>query len=122
MTLALIVIWPINRHVRNAHMTFATCVAFSPNERSIISGASDASAVLTQLPGNTGGALAWLLVLLALLVALLAVALGAYLHLAAAASPKPKSRVGIAALIAMLEQCLPYQLREVLAAAAGGGS
>ena len=65
-------------------MTFATSVAFSPDEQFIISGSSDASAVLTRVgraPGG-GGAAGLLAALLALLVALAAVLAGLLHHLA----------------------------------------
>ncbi|KAL4852880.1 SEC12-like protein 2 [Chlorella vulgaris] len=73
------------KHVKAAHMTFATSVAFSPDEQFIISGSSDASAVLTRIarPPGAGAGIAGLLVgLLAVVVALLAVLAGVLHHLA----------------------------------------
>lgn len=73
------------KHVKGAHMTFATSVAFSPDEQYIISGSSDASAVLTRIgpsPSAAGGTASLLLMLLAALVAMLAVLAGLLLHFA----------------------------------------
>ncbi|KAL4422678.1 hypothetical protein ABPG75_008875 [Micractinium tetrahymenae] len=75
------------KHVRAAHMTFATSVAFSPDEQFVISGSSDASAVLTRIarpPRAGGGALGLLLLLLALVAVLAALLLGLLLQYAAA--------------------------------------
>ena len=71
-------------YVKSAHMTFGTCVCFSPDEGYVLSASSDASAVLTRIPrpSGGGGALTTLLLLLALLFALLAVAAGLMVHLA----------------------------------------
>jgi hypothetical protein len=75
------------KRVRGAHMTFATSVAFSPDEQFVISGSSDASAVLTRLGrtpgGGSGGGGLLVAVLLAVLLALLAVLAGLLRHLAA---------------------------------------
>lgn len=76
------------RRLTGAHMTFATSVAFSPDEEYILSGSSDASAVLTRVGwtpgGGGGGVLGVLLALLAIAVALLAMAAGIVQHMAAA--------------------------------------
>jgi hypothetical protein len=65
------------RYRRGAHMTFATAVAFAPDESAILSTSADASATLTPLGraggggGGGGGALLALLAVLAVLVAAL---------------------------------------------------
>ena len=60
-------------YVRGAHMTFATDVAFAPDDSCVLSTSADASATLTRLsrPAGLGRAV----VLPAVLLALLAVAL-----------------------------------------------
>eukprot|EP00887_Chlorella_sp_A99_P000209 scaffold13.g209.t1 len=95
------------KYVPAAHMTFATCVCFSPDETHVLSGSSDASAVLTRVAratGGGGGALTALLVLLALLAAALAMAVGLLLHLA---QSQP-------AELARLLEALPPGLRGLL--------
>lgn len=84
------------KHVRGAHMTFATSVVFSPDEQFIISGSSDASAVLTRIarpPSGGGGTLGLLLLLLALAVALAALLLGLLLQYAAAQPEEARALV-----------------------------
>ena len=60
------------KFVRRAHMTFATAVAFSPDDTAIISVSADASATLCMVPKATNSSIA---VLLAILFAILAVAI-----------------------------------------------
>ena len=62
---------------RGAHMTFATAVAFSPDDGMVVSTSADASATVTRL-GRTGSGLRGtaFFPLLALLIALLAVLVG----------------------------------------------
>lgn len=77
-------------------MTFATSVVFSPDEQFIISGSSDASAVLTRIarpPSGGGGTLGLLLLLLALAVALAALLLGLLLQYAAAQPEEARALV-----------------------------
>ncbi|KAL6770646.1 SEC12 [Auxenochlorella protothecoides x Auxenochlorella symbiontica] len=60
-------------HRRGAHMTFATAIAFSPDEKWVLSTSADASAVLTRVPsGSLGAHLAYILALLAALLAVAA--------------------------------------------------
>jgi len=58
--------------VKRAHMTFATAVAFSPDDTAIISVSADASATLCMVPKVTNGSMA---VILAIFFAILAVAI-----------------------------------------------
>lgn len=64
------------RFRKGAHMTFATAVAFAPDESAILSTSADASATLTTLGRAGGGGGGTLFVLLAVLLALVAVLLG----------------------------------------------
>ena len=107
------------KRVQGAHMTFATSVAFSPDEQSIISGSSDASAVLTRIarPPGSGGGGTLLLMLLALLVALAAALVG-LLHHFAEARPEELRQL-LAPLAPALRQAagagwLPPPVREFL--------
>ena len=60
-------------YVRGAHMTFATDVAFAPDDSCVLSTSADASATLTRLNRSAGVGAA--VVLPAVLLALLALAL-----------------------------------------------
>jgi hypothetical protein len=110
------------KHVKAAHMTFATSVAFSPDEQFIISGSSDASAVLTRIarPPGVGAGLAGLLVgLLAVVVALLAVLAGVLHHLARTRPDDVRELLApLAPLLrhAVEAQWLPPPIRDWLAA------
>jgi hypothetical protein len=108
------------KRVRGAHMTFATSVAFSPDELFIISGSSDASAVLTRIgrPLAAGGG-AGLLALLLAAVALLLAALAGLLRHAAATRPEELRQL-LAPAAPVLQhaaslQWLPLPLRDWLA-------
>ena len=57
---------------RGAHMTFATAIAFSPDETRVLSTSADASAVLTRIPRSGSMNVLYMLVLLGILLALLA--------------------------------------------------
>ena len=74
------------KYRRAAHMTFATAVAFAPDDSAILSTSADASATLTQLKraGSGVSSGAWTLVaLFALLVLMLAVLVGVVRRFAA---------------------------------------
>jgi prolactin regulatory element-binding protein len=79
------------KYRKGAHLTFATAVAFSPDDRAVLSTGSDASATLTVLresggsfvDGAMGGAgTPWVILLVAALVALVAAMLGMLRRLA----------------------------------------
>lgn len=65
----------ILRYRKAAHMTFATAVCFSPDEKAILSTSADASATLTKL-GADGLVWSWLFTVLALLILCLAILVG----------------------------------------------
>lgn len=109
------------KYAKGVHMTFATSVAFSPDEQYIISGSSDASAVLTRIarPPGAGATLGMMCLLCALLVALAALLLGLLLHYAQA-QPE-EARAMLAPLAPALRQAagvgwLPQAVRETLKA------
>lgn len=72
------------KYRKGAHMTFATAVAFAPDDSAIVSTSADASATLTQLAQGSGmpGGSSMLLVLLSVLVIMLAIVVGMLRRLA----------------------------------------
>lgn len=66
------------KYRKGAHMTFATAVAFAPNDSAILSTSADASATLTTLGSSNGAAtgLGLVLTLIGLLMLLIAIVVG----------------------------------------------
>lgn len=84
------------KFVKRAHMTFATAVAFTPDDSAIISVSADASATLCMVPRVTNSSMA---VLLAILFAILAVAIH---MLRSYGKTNPEKVIGIVELIPWL--------------------